>query len=194
MKLTINKEDVRNKDLSHLNQYQDWSPHYHLWNTPAGESEYKLYAYLSQKFNNTAILEVGTRYGGSTVAFSDNPTNKVIGYDIMEWTTHSTLNKENIDLRIGNFMEDDTLNYDEISIIMIDVDPHDGVQEPPMLKFLEEKKWKGLLILDDIGPEWAAIEKMWNELPYEKYDVTDIGHWSGTGIINFGKKLNIEIV
>jgi len=37
------------------------------------------------------------------------------------------------------------------------------------------------------------IKKYWNELPYEKYDLSDIGHDSGTGLINFGKKHLIQI-
>ncbi len=35
-------------------------------------------------------------------------------------------------------MEDETINYDEIDLMTLDVDPHDGVQEPPMIEFLME--------------------------------------------------------
>lgn len=193
-KITISKNEVRNYDHTSISSWNNYSPEYPRWSEPAGQTEFRLYAYLSEKVNNSVILEVGTRHGGSTCALAANPNNTVIGYDIIHWDTHDNLKKENIDLRIGNFMEDETIDYNNVSIIMIDVDPHDGIQEPPMLRFLEEKGWKGLLLLDDITDEWPAIKKMWDELPYEKYDLTDVGHWSGTGLINFGKVYDIEIV
>jgi hypothetical protein len=193
--LVISKNAVREYDHALASAWNTYSPEYLRWNDPAGQAEFRLYSYLSEKVNNSTILEVGTRHGGSTCSLASNPNNKVISYDIMHWdTTHNHLKKDNVDLRIGNFMDDETIDYSNISIIMIDVDPHDGIQEPPMLRFLEEKDWKGLLLLDDITDEWPAIKKMWDELPYEKYDLTDIGHWSGTGLINFGKTYDIKIV
>jgi hypothetical protein len=193
--LIISKKDVREYDHAVASAWNTYSPEFHRWNDPAGNAEFRLYAYLSEKVNDSIILEVGTRHGGSTCALAANDTNKVISYDILHWdTTHNHLKKDNVDLRIGNFMEDETIDYSKVSIIMIDVDPHDGIQEPPMIKFLEEKGWKGLLLLDDITDEWPAIKEMWDAFPYEKYDLTDIGHWSGTGLINFGKTYNIKIV
>ena len=58
------------------------------------------------------------------------------------------------------------------------------------------------LILDDILPNWPviipgadpiAMNKWWNEISEEKYDVSDIGHYSGTGIVNIGNRYTIEI-
>jgi hypothetical protein len=195
-KITIVKEDVINKDLSHLTKYFEYQQEeFHFYEKPAGWCEYKLYAYLANKVNDKLILEVGTRHGGSALAFSDNPSNKVISYDIIQWDSHENLKKSNIDLRIGNFMEDKTINYDKVDIIMIDVDPHDGLQEPPMIQFLANKNWSGLLLLDDISEHlWPAIYNMWTNISYEKYDLTDIGHFSGTGLINMGNKFSIEIL
>ena len=117
----------------------------------AGQSEYRLYGYLSTFFNQSYILDVGTRNGGSALALSYNETNKVISYDLVEQGA-SQIEKDNITFKIQDFREDETLEWDKISIIMIDVDPHDGVQEVEMMEFLEEKGWKGILLLDDIGP------------------------------------------
>jgi len=37
------------------------------------------------------------------------------------------------------------------------------------------------------------MNNWWNELQYEKYDVSDVGHFSGTGILNIGDKFTIEL-
>ena len=189
MKIEINKEQVKELDHLHLKELSinpnDW--------LPAGQSEYRLYAYLSTFFNNTTILDIGTRTGGSALALSYNPTNQVRSYDLIEQGA-SSIQKENISWNIGDFMEDEDIDWDNVSIVMIDVDPHDGSQERVMMKWLREKGWKGLLLHDDIGPGWPDIQLMWDEIPEEKFDVTDIAHLSGTGIVNFGNAHEITIV
>jgi hypothetical protein len=189
MKIEIVKEEVKNLDVEHLRSISlnpdDWQP--------AGVSEYRLYAYLSTFFKNSTILDIGTRTGGSAVALSYNPTNQVISYDLLEQGA-SNIKKDNITWKIQDFMEDETLDWDNIPIVMIDVDPHDGAQERVMMDWLREKEWKGILIHDDIGPGWPDIQLMWNEIPEEKFDVTEIAHLSGTGIVNFGNANEISIV
>jgi hypothetical protein len=192
--ITISTSGVKDFDLSDLQEYHQFSDEWFegVWVLPAGITEYLLYAYLSHQVFGATILDIGTRSGGSAIALSSNPLNKVISFDIVEWPSYTQLHKDNIELRIGNFMEDN-IDYRRVDIIMIDVDPHDGLQEPPMLQFLLDKGWSGLLLLDDIGPPWPAIQSWWNSLPYEKYDLTDIGHWSGTGLVNIGDKFKIRI-
>lgn len=199
-KLTISRSAVLGFDRSHLNSVASYPGNNELYyfvekQDPSTTAPYDLYSYLSHKFDNSVILDIGTRFGSSAIAFASNPTNKVITFDVVVWPSFEGVKKENINLRIGDFMQDDTINYDEVSIIMIDVDPHDGLQEPPMLDFLRAKQWKGILLLDDIRQElWPAIYNMWISIPEEKFDVTDIGHFSGTGLVNFGNKYDIEIV
>jgi hypothetical protein len=190
--LRIDKNHIRNANRDHILINLTKNPWYSGWNFTPGKCEYSLYCYLSQQFNDTTILDIGTGGGGSAVAFSINENNKIISFDIQRRADF--IEGRNIELRIGNFMEDKTINYENVSIIMIDVDPHDGLQEPPMFKFLEDNGWSGILLLDDIGPDWKEMNDMWNALPYEKYDVTDVGHWSGTGLINFGGKYDIELI
>jgi hypothetical protein len=176
MKIEIIKEHVKNLDVGHL---RDMSLNQNDW-LPAGQSEYRLYAYLSTFFNKSTILDIGTRTGGSALALSYNPTNQVISYDLIEQGA-SSINKDNITWKIMDFMEDDTLDWDNIPIVMIDVDPHDGAQERVMMDWLRDKGW-------------PDIQLMWDEIPEEKFDVTDIAHMSGTGIVNFGNAHKITIV
>lgn len=162
--------------------------------------EHRIYAYLSEKVENTTILDVGTLWGKSARALSMNKTNRVITFDIVKPTSYDYLISLGIDSRIGNFMEDSSIDYSNIDIILIDVDPHDGLQEPPMLEFLERKNWSGLLLLDDICTDKAidmrfpGMRIFWDNIKQEKYDLTDIGNPTGTGLVNFGNKFEIEII
>ena len=180
MKIAIDKEVVKGLDIGHLKALSlnptDWHE--------SGTCEYRLYAHLSTFFKGTTILDVGSRTGGSALALSYNEKNQVISYDLQEQGA-SSIKKDNITWKIQDFRDDDTLDYDNISIIMIDVDPHDGVQEEEMFLFLEEKEWKGLVLLDDIGPLWPEIEDFWNRITFPKLDVSDVGHMSGTGAVSF---------
>ena len=189
MEIKIIREQVKDLDVGHL---RDISLNRNDW-LPAGQSEYKLYAYLSTFFNKSTILDIGTRVGGSALALSYNPTNQVISYDLVEQGA-SSIKRSNITWKIQNFMEDETLDWNNIPIVMIDVDPHDGSQERVMMDWLRDKGWKGILIHDDIGPSWPDIQLMWDEIPEEKFDVTEIAHMSGTGVVNFGNAHKISIV
>ena len=186
--IRIDKDAVRALDVSALEE-QSINPN--DWLT-AGQSEYRLYAWLSSQFENTTILDVGTRTGGSALALSYYDKNQVISYDLVEQGASSAIKKENITFKIQDFREDETLDWDNISIIMIDVDPHDGVQEVEMMEFLNEKGWKGIMLLDDIGPGWPEVQDMWDAIEEPKIDVTPVGHMSGTGLVNFGSKHDID--
>tara|TARA_B100001939_G_C16867728_1_gene584926 strand:- start:272 stop:871 length:600 start_codon:yes stop_codon:yes gene_type:complete len=185
--IVLKKSEIQNLDVSAL---ENASLNANDW-LSAGQSEYRLYAYLSTCFNDSVILDVGTRVGGSALALSYNENNRVISYDLVEQGA-SQIVKDNIEFKIQDFREDETLNYDEISIIMIDVDPHDGVQEVEMMEFLNDKGWKGIILLDDIGPGWPEVQDMWDAIEEPKIDVTEVGHMSGTGLVNFGSKHTVD--
>jgi hypothetical protein len=188
--IVVNKTEIKNKDMTLIRSVTNYG--YSDWDLTPGKSEYCLYEYISNYFENTLILDIGTGGGGSSKAFGANLKNKVISFDLS--VRREIPKSDNIEYRLGEFTEDKTLDYSNVSIIMIDVDPHDGIKEPIMIKYLEEINWSGILILDDIKfYRFPDLEKYWNELPYEKYDLTDIGHDSGTGLINFGSKHNIMI-
>ena len=186
--IKLDKDAIKTLDVSHL---AEQSLNKNDWLT-AGQSEYRLYAWLSTQFKNTPILDVGTRTGGSALALSYNDKNKVISYDLVEQGASSGIKKDNVEFKIQDFREDDTLDYDNISIIMIDVDPHDGTAEEEMFEYLEEKGWKGLVLLDDIGPQWPEIEDFWNRITFSKINVTEVGHMSGTGLVNFDEKHTVS--
>ena len=185
--IKLDKDAIKTLDVSHL---AEQSLNANDWLT-AGQSEYRLYSWLSTQFNDSIILDVGTRTGGSALALSYNEKNKVISYDLVEQGATEGIKKDNIEFKIQDFRSDD-LNWDHISIIMIDVDPHDGTAEEEMFEYLEEKGWKGIVLLDDIGPQWPEIEDFWNRITFPKINVTEVGHMSGTGLVNFDEKHSVD--
>lgn len=170
-------KNVKDVDLSYTYEYVT-SQHYQ-WLT-ADKEHYKLLAYLSSKMDNTVIYDIGTYRGLSAVAMAANKTNKVISYDIVDLVEITS--PKNVEFKVGNCYEDEGLA--KAPLILLDVDPHDGVFEPQFIKWLKENNFKGLLVLDDIHLN-EGMEKFWNDIDLEKYDVTEFGHYSGTGIVVF---------
>lgn len=199
--IVIDKNKIKHEKLKKYSKmisyhYKVWDEKLRLytdWDVRPGMCEYVLYSHLAKQFKNTIILDVGTGGGGSSKSLADNLHNKVISFDVSKRMDIPM--SPNVEYRIGDFMKDDTIDYSIVSIIMIDVDPHDGIQEKEMVKFLEEeKKWSGILLMDDTDTDtFPEFKKYWQELNYEKYDLTDVGHHSGTGLINFGNKHKIVI-
>ena len=57
--------------------------------------------------------------------------------------------------------------------------------------------YKGLIILDDISTEltpkyFSGMKKFWDSIPEKKWDITLVGHGSGTGLVSFG--VDIEVL
>ena len=59
--IKLDKDAIKSLDVSHLQNNHLIK----MTELTAGQSEYRLYAWLSTQFNNTTILDVGTRTGGS---------------------------------------------------------------------------------------------------------------------------------
>jgi predicted O-methyltransferase YrrM len=169
------------------------------YNLKSGEQEYKLYSYLTTFFNNTVILDIGTSHGTSAVALSHNCSNKIISYDIIDCirnSNHLIYTKQNIEFRIKNILEDlNTEFLNNIKIIMIDID-HYGEMEKKIIERLNELKFSGIIILDDVfnHPDnyiKESMKKLWDNITQKKIDVTKYGHWSGTGLILMNTDINI---
>lgn len=195
--IKIVKEDVKKIDMTPIEHYvlRDGANF-----SEAGVEAYKFYAYLSTLLNDSIIIEVGSRFGRSGLALAYNENNTIISFDILEQGA-SEIKRPNLLFKIGNFMNS-AIDWSSVDVIMIDVDPHDGIKEREFVQYLYDQKWEGLLILDDILPNWpknvpgadpVAMNQWWNQITEEKYDMSEIGHFSGTGIVNIGKKFTVEI-
>lgn len=93
----------------------------------------------------------------------------------------------NIEFRIGDFTQDSEIC--KSPLILIDTDPHDGIQEEEFHRFLLSSAYKGLVIWDDIHLN-PAMRAFWDSIKGSvktKVDLTAFGHWSGTGLVIYGQ-------
>lgn len=183
--MQIHLNDLLNTDLSELKEFIVDSDDGRLFDRPCGDQHYRLLAYISTILpNGSKILEIGTRWGVSSVALSKNQSVHVTTCDIEDQA--SFVKRENV-----KFIQADGFDlleeYKDVDLIFMDVDPHDGIQEKKMLKKLSDIDFKGILILDDIHLN-KEMENFWNSIPFDKFDITQFGHYSGTGIVFFGNQ------
>lgn len=150
-----------------------------LYLKPSGVEHYRLLAKVSQLVGSK-VYDIGTYKGLSALALASYQNSFVISYDIdynikIERT-------HNLEFRIGNFYNDE--NILKSPFIFFDIDPHDGIQESEFYEYLIEKGYQGLVMFDDIH-QFEGMRKFWSKVALPKYDLTHIGHWSGTGLVDF---------
>lgn len=178
---------VSNKELDAINFNSLLSPKilthdisYKFLDLPSGQAHYKLLSFISCLFNNCNIFDVGTNACRSAIALSTNKNNKIISYDV-EQILSINPTSENIDFILGDATED--IRLKSAPFIILDVN-HDGLYENIFYKFLRSITWKGLLLLDDIHLN-EPMKNFWSSITEEKYDITNLGAWAGTGLVIF---------
>lgn len=164
----------------------DFCPEYkRYFEEPAGKEHYRFLEDLV-RVKKGVVVDVGTLYGSSALALSTNPEVTVWTYDIMDHVPwHAGVRKRrNIDFRLKNGIDAVPDFVNETDLIVLDVDPHDGKQERAFFEALETEGYKGVVVCDDIHLN-EAMETWWNGVTQRKEDKTDVGHWSGTGVVYF---------
>jgi predicted O-methyltransferase YrrM len=192
----INKTNTEFYQKYFLNMKND----HHLVRMP-GEW-YKFLTYLTNLYNDITILDVGTCWGESAIALSQNKSNKVITYDIHTlWEKEFNPNRrdflqdfDNLEMRVTDIKNESDNLIKSAKIIVFDI-AHDGIQEKNFTDRLERIGYKGYVICDDIFSPWyPKMKPWWNSITTEKYDITDLAHNSGTGLINYYEDKNITII
>lgn len=181
------KDEIKDIELDYFNNLMvDFS---YLKND--GE-HYRLLTYISYQYINELIIDAGTCQGHSCIAFAQNRNNLVYTYDIYSKDiNYITDNYKNVTKKILDInLEVDNI-LESAKIILLDIDPHDGIAEIKFYNKLLSINFNGFLICDDINLN-DGMKNFWNLINKEKYDISDIGHLSGTGIVNFSDE-KIEI-
>jgi hypothetical protein len=184
---------------------------------PAGLEHYALLAYFSNLFikHPYSYLDIGTRYGTSALALAstghsvitiDLPTSSEltrvyneINMPKIKW--EAAIIKENCNLTVVNA---DLLQYsdEEFEIVhhapfmLLDTfhRPYTVPFEREFIQRLVRSHYTGIVLLDDIH-ENDEMEKWFKELycdhyrPFSVYDITPIGHASGTGLLDFSSRV-----
>lgn len=186
--IKLNKEKINLVSLDHLKKYAKFQQsHLKYLTGNAGEEHYKLIAYISSHFpDNTLFADIGTYLGYSALALSKNKNHQVITYDIYDNIPDdgiSIKNRKNIIYKIKNCINDiQTLL--QAKFIVLDVDPHDAIQEQEIFSELETHNYQGIVLLDDIKKN-DEMKQFYKDIKQKKYDVTEYGHWSGSALIVF---------
>jgi hypothetical protein len=145
----------------------------------AGLEHYRLLVFISKLYNGVNLLDIGSYQGSSAIALSFNKKNKVISYDIEHQPEIADIKISNIEFIKGNVLKHEI----DAPFILLDT-YHDGTFEQEFVNHLLKIKYKGLVMFDDIHLN-KEMSNFWNGLKNEKYDLTEIGHHSGTGIAIF---------
>ena len=167
--LSVTREELNGIDLSEFTGVQHW------FNLEAGQEHYRLLAYISTLFNNSILLDIGTYKGDSARALSYGDNN-VISFDLAD----DDLSFNGVDFRIGNILDHpDLILYSPF--ILLDTF-HNGDFEQEFMDKLIEIDYHGLIMFDDIYLN-DPMGEFWRGVIHEKYDITHIGHHTGTGIV-----------
>ena len=163
-----------------------------------GKEHYRLLSYFSTLFHNSTIIDIGTHAGLSSLALSYNKSNTIYTFYIADKVMPGIKTVENI-----HFCKDDLFNKDGFNqwkdiilsapFIFLDVDPHNGKMEFDFLGYIQEIGYTGFIICDDIWYFKEMRDNFWYKIEDQyRYDLTDLGHWSGTGIITFNKEISFN--
>jgi Bacterial protein of unknown function (HtrL_YibB) len=159
------------------------------------KQHYRLLAHLSQRVPGP-IVDIGTHLGDSALALSVGG-HPVESFDVVDnvkgRALPSNIHRHQVDLwsQGGRATWKKTLL--ESSIIFLDIDPHEGTREIEFVRWLENEHYRGLIVLDDIWYFKPMRDRCWSQIGGRfKSDVTPLGHWSGTGIVSFNQRVQVE--
>ena len=188
--MPIVKKDLDCIDLSTLqSKYQYTSINWYEFVNSQGIEHYKLLAYLSSFYKGRDIFDIGTHRGASALALSHTAENTVYSFDIEHKYTLPKVS--NIQYALEDLWSESVRSKWEEKLlgsafIFLDIDPHEGTREFEFYKWLKQKNYQGFLICDDIWYFKPMRDAFWYKIPSEdKLDITEVAHWSGTGIVRF---------
>jgi len=184
MIIKLDKSQIEKIDL--ISKYPEIKDSNLISSFGNSREHYKLLYKLSSYFNNTIIFDIGTHRGMSALATAQS-NNKIVSYDILD-IREKNINFENysnIEFKIENGLENCS-NMINSSMIVLDIDPK-GVYELNFIHNLYSQNYKGILVIDNIYDE--QLKKIWNIIPYPKFDISIYGHFNGTGLVVYNEDI-----
>jgi hypothetical protein len=221
MEFIIDFEEVRKFANTPLEKIKGFtiSDYEQYMMSPAGKEHYALLNYLSQTFADCRhIVDIGTRYVSSALAMASNLKTPVWTFDLPssnerlaafrgktedEWQKDLREVGANITFYNEDLMrvsDEDFNMYLGTWFIMLDTHhrPYTVPFEIQFFKRVVDSGYKGIMLLDDID-EHDEMRRWWKELQdgaaaggYRTFDVSPVGHWSGTGIVDFSGKMIVK--
>ena len=219
--IIIDYEKIRKMDKAPLQKVKDFTAEeyekYML--SDAGREHYTLLNYLSATYGDCRhFTDIGTRYVASSLAAGSNLKTPVWTFDLPSskerqvafrgkseenWQAQIqdvgvTIKFHNLDLM--KVSDEDLTSYLGTWFVMLDTfhQPDTVPFEREFFQRIMDIGFKGVLGLDDIHLN-SEMEKWWKEVQdgaekggYKTYDVTEVGHFSGTGLVDFSGKVIIK--
>jgi hypothetical protein len=189
MKISLSNVILDCLNTTHIEHiHPDADQWFHL---ESGKEHYRLLIHLGYCFNDIKIADIGTYRGASAIALSQNKNNKILSLDVGKF--RNEIPSDNIEFCIGDFKTQDEVQAKilESQFIFLDID-HMYHNEIWFYNFLVKNNWKGIMGCDDIHLS-KEMERFWSEVKHEKYDITQYGHYSGTGIIFFNNETTLNL-
>ena len=165
---------------------------------------YRLLAGLIQVIKPKSLVDIGTSSGMSARVMIDysQPNAIVTTFDIEPWHSFpSHLNPEDfrresvkqklLDLSKKKIFEQEFSILNDAEFIFCDA-PKDGRFEYALTENMKLKTFspkKRYLLLDDI--RFVNMLPLWRNIRSPKLDITSFGHFSGTGIVDISKGLDM---
>jgi len=188
--MRLGRADLEAVDLERLRPFVRGEAFF--WN----QEHYRLLAHLSTRVGDGTVIDIGTHLGDSALALSVGGA-RVESFDIVDNVcgrpsppnVHRTL----ADLWSPAVRETWKRTLLDSPLIVLDIDPHEGTCEIEFVRWLEKNQYNGILVLDDIWYFKPMRDNCWYRIEgRHKTDVTLLGHWSGTGIVSFGDRVEVE--
>ena len=187
---------------------KEWAMKKYQLDEPPGTGHYALLGYLSSMQTHSVVVDVGTRWGDSARALASEPSNFIFTFDVMNAADRiakaNSLSVGTLEEKLGNvqfFQNTNILQSRKgrsilrvARLIMLDTlhAPDENKFEYMFLDFLVSISFKGLLICDDIHLN-TQMEKWWSSINVKKFDLTRVGHNSGTGLVDFSGKIAVQV-
>lgn len=144
--------------------------------------------YLSNKLTSGSIvIDAGTNVGHSALSLAQNQNIQVISYDITVRNIIYRKDYPNITFVKGNALRVPKQDILKSKLILLDIDPHDGLQELAFMATLHKIGFRGCLLIDDIHLN-IGMRGFWRHTQYHNlnsFDITKYGHKTGTGLVVF---------
>jgi predicted O-methyltransferase YrrM len=159
---------------------------------------YRLLAALVEVLEPSLVIEIGTATGASCLTMKNFiPQNgRIVTYDIVPWdqypgsglkTTNfdSQLEQRVIDLTDINQADSQYSLLKEADLIFVDA-AKDGKMENIFCEMFDNIRFtqKPIIVFDDI--KFMSMLEVWRKIKHPKLDITSFGHWSGTGMVEWG--------
>eukprot|EP00798_Chlamydomonas_sp_ICE-L_P030246 gene30246-35230_t len=174
--IVLDPTDLNAIDLSSVNSVCRWSSNFRFFDLSAGEEHYRLLAHVARSVRRPTIIDIGHFQSLSAAALSLATEKTVRSFDLISslpsaQSVPTAIHIPNVRLEIGpNYMRDLPNHLQTSDLFILDID-HLGKSERDIFKVLEESKFDGLLIVDDIHLN-EHMQRFWDDIKQTKYNIS----------------------